>query len=215
MHPSNSKLEYLIIGAGGQGRVVASILIANGGKIKGFLDPSFEKAHEQYVLNYPMLGNNNSIKEYSSHSINLALGIGDNLKRKEFFSQIVSEHFLNPIIHPSAKLELNVEIDIGSVIAVGAIICVEARIGKAVIINSGSIIEHECQIHDFCHISPGVQLGGRVTIGECTHIGIGATVIDKVNIGKNSIIGAGSVVINDIPDNVIAVGVPARIIKNL
>ncbi len=49
---------------------------------------------------------------------------------------------------------------------------------------------------------------------ELNFIGIGATIIQGVNIGKNVTIGAGSVVIKDIPDNVIALGNPAKILKN-
>ncbi len=50
-------------------------------------------------------------------------------------------------------------------------------------------------------------------MGEGTHIGIGACVLPNINIGKWSIIGAGAVVIEDVPDNVIVVGNPAKILK--
>ncbi|MBA7532225.1 Maltose O-acetyltransferase [subsurface metagenome] len=50
--------------------------------------------------------------------------------------------------------------------------------------------------------------------GELSFIGIGATMILGIKIGKNVTIGAGSVVIKDIPDNVIALGNPAKIIKS-
>ncbi len=50
--------------------------------------------------------------------------------------------------------------------------------------------------------------------GELSFIGIGATIIQEIKIGKNVTIGAGSVVIKDIPDNVIALGNPAKIINN-
>ncbi len=50
-------------------------------------------------------------------------------------------------------------------------------------------------------------------MGEGTHIGIGACVLPNINIGKWSIIGAGAVVIEDVPDNVIVVGNPAKVIN--
>ena len=46
-------------------------------------------------------------------------------------------------------------------------------------------------------------------------IGSGANILPGVSIGDNSIIGAGSVVIKDIPANSVAVGIPAKVIKNL
>ena len=50
--------------------------------------------------------------------------------------------------------------------------------------------------------------------GELSFIGIGATIIQEIKIGKNVTIGAGSVAIKDIPDNVIIVGNPAKIVKS-
>ncbi len=46
-------------------------------------------------------------------------------------------------------------------------------------------------------------------------IGVGTTIIDRVSIGKGSFIGAGAVVTEDIPENVLAVGVPAKPIRTL
>ena len=88
-------------------------------------------------------------------------------------------------------------------------------IGKGCIIYYNSIIAHDCVIGDFVEISPSVSILGRVEISNHTHIGAGATILPDIKIGKNSIIGAGSVVTKDVPDNVIVVGVPAKIVKFL
>lgn len=54
---------------------------------------------------------------------------------------------------------------------------------------------------------------GELSIGNGCWIGNGAKIVRNVYIGNNVIIGAGSVVINDVPDNAVVVGVPAKIIK--
>lgn len=54
-----------------------------------------------------------------------------------------------------------------------------------------------------------------VIIGKNVFIGTGAMILKGVTIGANSVIGAGSVVIRSIPENVIAAGNPARVIRNL
>jgi UDP-perosamine 4-acetyltransferase len=95
----------------------------------------------------------------------------------------------------------------------GVIINPEVTTGKNVIINSGAIVEHNCIIKDHVHICPGVNCAGCVEIGEYSHIGIGSTIKQGVKIGRNVTVGAGSVVIKDIPENVVAVGVPAEIIR--
>jgi acetyltransferase-like isoleucine patch superfamily enzyme len=52
-----------------------------------------------------------------------------------------------------------------------------------------------------------------VTCGEETYLGLGCQVIEKVNIGRGSLIGAGSTVTRDIPEQVVAVGSPAKVIR--
>lgn len=56
---------------------------------------------------------------------------------------------------------------------------------------------------------------GKITIGNNVHIGTGAVIMPGVTVGNNCIIGVGAVVTRDIPDNSIAVGVPARVIKTV
>ena len=60
------------------------------------------------------------------------------------------------------------------------------------------------------HICPGAHLAGEVSVGSRTWIGIGASVIQQVSIGCDVIVGAGAAVVSDLPNNVTAVGVPAR-----
>ena len=57
------------------------------------------------------------------------------------------------------------------------------------------------------------NIAGACEIGSATYIGMGSVLIDHTKVGSHSVIGAGAVVLEDIPDNVLAVGVPARIVK--
>jgi acetyltransferase-like isoleucine patch superfamily enzyme len=78
-----------------------------------------------------------------------------------------------------------------------------------------SIITHDCTIGDFVEISPSVNILGRCNVGSFSQIGSNTTILPNTIIGKNVIIGAGSVVTKSIPDNCVAVGTPAKIIKEL
>jgi len=78
------------------------------------------------------------------------------------------------------------------------------------ILNTLSSVDHDCQLGDFVHISPGAHIAGEVQIGDGSWIGIGASVIEGIKIGRNCIIGAGAAVIADVPDGVTVVGVPAK-----
>ncbi len=61
----------------------------------------------------------------------------------------------------------------------------------------------------------GLQYNKPVTIGNNCWIGAGAIILPGISIGDNSVIGAGSVVTKDIPANVVAVGNPCRVIREL
>jgi UDP-perosamine 4-acetyltransferase len=60
-------------------------------------------------------------------------------------------------------------------------------------------------------VGPASALAGGVTIGERAFLGVGARAIPGVRIGADTILGAGGVVVRDLPDAVVAIGVPAQI----
>jgi acetyltransferase-like isoleucine patch superfamily enzyme len=58
------------------------------------------------------------------------------------------------------------------------------------------------------------EISGSVKIGRNAWIAPAVTIIEGVTIGDNSLVGIGSVVIRDIPNDVVAVGNPARVLRN-
>lgn len=96
----------------------------------------------------------------------------------------------------------------------------ETEIGKKFIIDhfGGIIVSGYASFGDNCRIRNGVVVGlknldepGAPHIGNNVDIGAGAKVLGNIRIGNNVQIGANAVVITDVPDNSIAVGVPAVI----
>ena len=61
----------------------------------------------------------------------------------------------------------------------------------------------------------GVEIAKPVTVGNNVWIGAGSILLAGVSIGDNSVIGAGSVVTKDIPANVVAVGVPCKVLRQI
>ena len=79
-------------------------------------------------------------------------------------------------------------------------------------------IEDEVQIGSHCSIysvSTIDNSSGKVVLKNKCRIGSHTTILPGVSIGKNSIIGAHSLVNKNIPDNVVAFGVPAKVIRKL
>ena len=90
-----------------------------------------------------------------------------------------------------------------------------------VTIGDDCFIGPNVSIYTACHSTDPVERNTRrewaepVTIGDNVWIGGSVTILPGVTIGSNVTIGAGSVVTKDIPDNVVAVGNPCKVIKNL
>ena len=90
----------------------------------------------------------------------------------------------------------------------------------------GCIVIHDnCIIGKNVTIMQGVTLGGNIgklkkgraapIIGDNVFIGAGAKILGPVTVGDNCMIGANAVVVKDIPDNSVAVGIPAKVIKKV
>jgi sugar O-acyltransferase (sialic acid O-acetyltransferase NeuD family) len=207
------KLKIIYVyGAGGHGRVVADVLRAARQPLAGFLDDSACRGRvSNRVL--PVLDAMKWMSRTEARDgIGVALGIGDNRARKEVADLCRRSGFkIVTVIHPSAVLSPAARIGVGTVVMPLAVVNADARLGSGVIINTGAVIEHDCIVGDFAHISPNAVLGGSARVGPFSLLGLGAAVLPGVGVGSRSIIGAGAVVVRDIPDDVVAMGVPARV----
>lgn len=93
--------------------------------------------------------------------------------------------------------------------------------GAKVKFGDNVFIAPDCGFHtaghpvDFARRNKGLEYAWPITVGDNVWIGAGVQVCPGVTIGSNVVIGAGSVVTKNIPDNVIAVGNPCRILREI
>ena len=128
---------------------------------------------------------------------------------------------INARIEPGAIIREQVQIGDRAVIMMGAIINIGAVVGEGTMIDMGAVLGGRATIGKNCHIGAGAVLAGviepasaqPVRVGDGTLVGANAVVIEGVQIGKNCVVAAGAVVIEDVPDNMVVAGCPARIIK--
>lgn len=162
-----------------------------------------------------------SFDEVKNHFLNsndkkFVLGLGNPKYRNKLYNEFITLGAI-PISLYSNKSEIgayDVSIGKGTAILAGAIISNSVSLGKGCLVYYNSVITHDCIIGDFVEISPGVKISGRCTIGNNTRIGANATILPDIIIGSNVTIGAGAVILNNVPDNVVIVGVPGRIINS-
>jgi acetyltransferase EpsM len=146
----------------------------------------------------------------------VVVALGDNRLRKAVQEALVLAGLpISCVVHPSSTNAASARFGPGTVILAGGIVGVAANIGEGSIVNTGARVDHDANIGAFSHLSPGVTLGGEVTVGEGTHLAVGVSVRNRVTIGCWSLIGVGAAVVSDVPDRVLAFGVPARVVRSL
>jgi sugar O-acyltransferase (sialic acid O-acetyltransferase NeuD family) len=186
----------VVVGAGAQGRVVLDVWREQHPD-RSFVfvddDPSLWGSS---VLGVPVEGGLNRLTLEGQEAV---VALGNNLVRQTLAQRLATQVSWARVIHPSAM--------------VSAVINTEARVGSHVVVNSGAIIEHDCVLEDFSSISPGVRMGGRVVVGVAAFLSTGVTVAPRIRIGAGTVVGAGAVVTSDLPEHVLALGVPARVVR--
>jgi sugar O-acyltransferase (sialic acid O-acetyltransferase NeuD family) len=208
--------QVVVWGASGHALVVADILRLTGRfDVVGYLDSINQDRCGEPFGGAVVLGGQEQLAELKDGGAEyVALGVGDCKARLEIADRIIDAGLkLATAIHPSAIIADDARVGEGSVVCAGAVVNPRANLGRAVIVNTSASVDHDCTIADGVHLSPGVHLAGRVSVGEGTAIGIGSVARDGISIGKGCIIGAGAVMVRDLPDNVLAYGVPAKVIR--
>lgn len=212
------KTRVVIWGASGHAAVVADILRLTGRyEVAGFLDDFARDRRGSPLFGSRILGGREQLDTLLASGVRHAIvGFGKCSARLEVATLLKSKGFtLVTAIHPRAVIAAGVPVGAGTVIAAGAVVNPNAAIGENVIVNTCASVDHDCVIEDGAHLSPGVRLAGGVHIGRGAWIGIGSTIIDKLHVGAGAIIGAGAVVVRDVPKQVVARGVPARVARKL
>lgn len=206
-------MKIIIVGGNAGAKIAMEIFTMNYPHIEiQFAETYWEnKKSEQIVDDYkslPEIINQGDVKYF--------IATGDNFQRAEIYKFLLKHTEQEPIncIHPSAVISPSVQLGFGNLICPNAVIHTDSEVKNCTIINTGAIVEHDCIVYDFSQISPNATLCGRVIIGEYCFIGANSTIIPNKHIGNKSTVGAGSVVTNYVPNNVLVVGVPAKIKKN-
>ena len=172
------------------------------------------------MLGVPVLGDDTLLPQLHDQGVRhafIGLGsIGDTRPRRALYEK-ARTHGLQIVaaVHPQATVSPSVEMGEGATVMAGAVINAAARLGNNVIVNTGAVVEHDCIIGDHVHIATGARLASTVHVGAGTHIGLGTSVRQETRIGSNVIVGAGAVVVEDVQDNVVVAGVPARVLKRV
>jgi sugar O-acyltransferase (sialic acid O-acetyltransferase NeuD family) len=210
--------NLVLIGGGNQAHYTIDIIEKeNKYNIIGIIDSVHPVGSDRF--NYKIIGRQeNLIKLIKEYNIEAGvISIGDNWSRYYVYNQTIGLvpdfEFVNAI-HPSVIIGNDVKLGKGIVAMAGCIFNPKSTIGDFTFFATGAQVEHDCYIDKFSSISAGSVTGGYVKIGKFSAITLGSTIIDRVEIGENTVVGSGSLVVKSLPDDVLAYGNPAKIIRS-
>lgn len=209
----------LIIGAKGLAKEILEILHQNDNinNLAFYDDVDNDIANSLYGKFSILKSLPEVINFFKKNGNEFTIGIGDPLLRFTLYNKFknIGGKFVSTI-SPNADIgHYGNLISEGINIASGVIITNDITIGKGCLINLNTTIGHDSSIGEFVELCPNVNISGNCKIGDYSFIGTSAIILPKISIGKNVIIGAGAVVTKDIPDNSLAIGTPAKVVKQL
>lgn len=142
-------------------------------------------------------------------------GDGPNPVLKELLGSMGEGVFIEMPFHCAYGVNLHLAENVYFNAGAAILDCAEVRVGA----NSmfGPAVQIYTATHDFDPVerASGRERAHAITIGHDVWVGGGAIICPGVTIGDNAVIGAGSVVTKDIPANVVAVGNPCRVVREL
>jgi sugar O-acyltransferase (sialic acid O-acetyltransferase NeuD family) len=113
------------------------------------------------------------------------------------------------VVHPAATVGPNCRIGEGSYVAAGAIVTVNATVGRFVTVNMHCQVAHDDVLEDLVTLHPDTHLGGNVRVEEGAELGTGSIVTPGLTVGARAVLGAGCTVVRSLPGDATYVGVPA------
>ena len=124
-------------------------------------------------------------------------------------------------IEPGAFIREHVVIGKNAVIMMGAVVNIGAVIGSGTMIDMGAVVGGRAEVGCNCHIGAGAVLAGvvepasavPVIIEDDVLVGANAVIIEGVHVGRGAVVAAGAIVTENVPENVVVAGCPAKVIK--
>ena len=203
----------VLLGAGGNARVLVSMLRAQGIAIHGCAAPR-PPAEELAQAGIAYLGRDEDLTDLDPEELVLVNGLGSagpvSLRRAVFETWTARGFAFRGLRHDSAIIDPAAALHPSVTLMAGSIVQAHARLEANVLVNTGAIVEHDCRIGAHSHVATGARLAGEVTLGPSCHVGAGATIIQQVAVGAGATIAAGTCVIRDVADGATVAGVPAR-----
>lgn len=206
--------DLVIVGAGGHGRELLDVAEAVNAvrptwRVLGVLDDGDPRRDRLERRGATLLG---GLANLAGLDADYVVGVGDSeVRARVDVIATASGHQAAVLVHPAATVGADVELAPGVVLAAGARVTTNVRLGRHTHLNVNAVVSHDGRLADYVTLSPGALVNGTVVLEEHVLLGTAAVVTPGRHIGARTWVGAGGVVVHDLPPGVVATGVPARV----
>lgn len=209
--------EIFVLGIGGSTPVFIDIAEACDYKIAGLYHYNDERTGEN-DHGYPILGSFEDLYQTDIKGKMFLLSQGDMKIREEVTNKIKQLGGLIPtLVHPTSVISKYAKIsNKGVIIGANCIVQADSVIKSNAVLWDMALVCHQTIIGNYCFVGPKALVGAHIEVQDFAFIGQDSLLVSgKVGtMGANSLLGAGAVLTKELPANVVAVGNPARVIKN-
>ncbi|HAF28031.1 MAG TPA: hypothetical protein DCG75_03190 [Bacteroidales bacterium] len=216
--------KIIILGGIGAGLIAASIIdLIDDMELLGFINESEPIGKElgDFERKFKVIGRDKDIPEFLKDECTYVFSAFLDMKNKEASYNrlkklgIPEEKFIN-LQHPSAIVPKGYcKVGHGVMFAPLSQLSPDTTVSNNCILLPNSFLGHNSFMDEFSSIATNSVVGAHVHIGKGVHIGSNATIREKVKIGDFSFVGMGSVVLEDVPNNSVVVGNPAKILRTI
>jgi sugar O-acyltransferase (sialic acid O-acetyltransferase NeuD family) len=215
----------VVVGAGGHGRETVCVVQALAKaaeatgvepslRVLGLVDPVAPDPELLAALGVEYLGSD-EVAPRLPRGTAFAVGIGDGGLRRSLAARwLAAGHVPMTLVDPTAVVGPDVVLGAGAVLFAGVVVTTHVRIGAQTHLNRLSTVGHDCVLGAGVTVAPLASISGRVHLDDDVTIGTTACVNEGLRVGAGTLVGSGAAVVTDLPAGVVAVGVPARVIRS-
>ncbi|MCB2109169.1 MAG: NeuD/PglB/VioB family sugar acetyltransferase [Rhodobacteraceae bacterium] len=203
----------VLMGGGGFGTFARDLAVFAGWEPAGILDNNLSKG--TLVNGCPVLGDLNLLEDAAlREKHHFIASIQKPSLRRDWSRRVLAlGGRLATIIHPSVARSPSAAVGAGVMINAFSFAYANARVGDFCIVESHCSVGTEVEVGECSMLAPGVLVNRAARIGDECFVGSGAVLNPDVVVGRNCLIGANATVVKNLPDNVVAAGSPARILR--
>jgi len=215
------KPNVIILGGSGIGMIAASILSRQGeAEVLGFLNdviPVGSKIGK--FRQYEVLGRTEDLPRYlADERTQFFIAYVGLTNEKATFEKIAAlkipeARFCSVIDRTAVIPEGFCRVGAGVLFAPLTQLSPDTTVADNCMLLPNAFLGHDSFMDRFAHLATNAVVGANVHVGKAVHVGSNATIREKVKIGDFSLVGAGAVVLEDVPENSVVVGNPARVLR--